>query len=167
MTQTAMIKTITSALSRSAGPALGIALAASALIATPASAHGDFGRYQDGWNQNGWAQNGGDSRLWQARQTCSGQQARALEFRLDRAVRMGAIAPRTAARIHASIDRLEDRAADECRERDWRGVEKVGFKYRDVSDWIAREAAQGRGYRDDRDYRDGPYNTGPDRWHQR
>lgn len=75
---------------------------------------------------------------------CSGQRAYTLENRLRHEEREGEIDEYSAARIHESIDRLEDQQRHECSEGDWRSIARIGRRYDRIGQWIESEA---HGYR--------------------
>ncbi len=77
-----------------------------------------------------------------AEAVCSGQRAGLLEQRLGHEVDEGDIDPGTAARIHAAIDRLEDRQRHECDEGDWRAIGRIGERYGRIENWIDAEAGR-------------------------
>lgn len=71
---------------------------------------------------------------------CSGRRAAELEGRLGQEEHEGDIDGYTADRIHAEIDRVEDKQRHECREGDWGGVRSVASRYDRIDEWISREA---------------------------
>ncbi|MEO0030321.1 MAG: hypothetical protein RIS94_79 [Pseudomonadota bacterium] len=124
----------------------GLVLAASLLAggAAQAQAWRNDGGYGGGY--------GGYGNSWEARRdyqnrvmdnVCSGQRGFALEQRLRREVSEGDLDPRTAERIHARIDRIQDRERHECREGDYRETRDVAEQYRQIGYWIDRETNDG------------------------
>jgi hypothetical protein len=81
-----------------------------------------------------------------ARTICSGQRAHGLEARLRHERDEGEIDGDTARRIHATIDRLEDRQRHECAEGDDRAIAAISDRYDRIEQWIGAEAHGGWGY---------------------
>lgn len=94
-----------------------------------------YGRGRHGWG-------GGDGMM---RAVCSGDRAYRLEDRLRHEENEDEIDPRTARRIHETIDRLEDRQHRECAEGDWRSVRDISYRYDQIGQWIDGEAHGDRG----------------------
>ena len=116
---------------------------ASGLLASPAAhaqSWGRYGGYEDGYHRH-FRDYDPDSGL--VRAVCSGQRAHMLEARLGHEVDEGEIDERDARRIHAEIDRLEDKQRHECAEGDWRAVRAIAARYDRVGDWIGRWAHGG------------------------
>lgn len=78
-----------------------------------------------------------------ARFICSGQRAHMLEDRLRHEVAEDEIDDDDADRIHAAIDRLEDRQRHECREGDRRAIGDIAYRYDRIARWIDGEAHRG------------------------
>lgn len=98
-------------------------------FATPAAAQYYPRPYGYGYGMEGGVQN-----------ICSGQRAYALENRLRHEQSEGDMDPYTAARIHQSIDRLEDQQRHECAEGDWRSLSRIGSRYERIERWIETAA---------------------------
>jgi len=77
---------------------------------------------------------------------CSGQRAQQLEQRLRHEREEGEIDGDTARRIHANIDRLEDKQRHECDEGDDRAIAGISDRYDRIEQWIGSEAHGGWGY---------------------
>jgi hypothetical protein len=119
---------------------LGMALAVSAFVAPVAQAQ-SFGFYIG--NGPSWQWREPDYRPavdWRAQQVCSGNRARQLEARLDHEYREREINPYQGDRIHAAIDGLERRQAQECREGDLRSIHAIAEQYDRIQGWIERSA---------------------------
>lgn len=69
---------------------------------------------------------------------CSNGRARELEGRLRHAVDEGRIDPRRADDLHAAIDRLENRAGQECAEHDTGSVHRIADEYNGLAEQIER-----------------------------
>lgn len=117
------------------------ALGAAAFISSPAGAQ-PWGAYVGGGGgyyhpRSYWMDN-----LVQS--VCSGQRAHTLESRLRHEESEGEIDPYSAARLHQSIDRLENQQRHECAEGDWRSIARIGSGYDRIGQRIEAEA---HGYR--------------------
>ncbi|WP_296616046.1 histidine kinase [Sphingomonas sp.] len=88
-------------------------------------------------------QRGYDDEDGLARFICSGQRAHMLEDRLRHEVAEDEIDGDDADRIHAAIDRLEDRQRHECREGDRRAIGDIAYRYDRIARWIDGEAHRG------------------------
>ena len=119
-----------------------MAVGASLIAAGPATAQswgiyvgtgGDHPRYDRGYRD--------DDRL--ARVICSGQRAHMLEDRLRHEVDENEIDDDDADRIHAAIDRLEDRQHHECSEGDRGAIVAIARRYDRIGQWIDSEAHRG------------------------
>ncbi len=84
-------------------------------------------RYRPGWD------NGINA-------VCSGQRAYALENRLRHEFQEGEIEGWQASRIQRSIDRLERKQREECREGDWRAIQSISYQYNQIGRWIDQQA---------------------------
>lgn len=98
-----------------------------------------------GWGGYGW---GGHDRDDDARlnAVCSGATARMLEGRLWQEAREGAIDGDEANRLHAAIDRLEDKGRHECAEGDRGGIWHVARRYDRIGQTIGEMAQRRWGY---------------------
>lgn len=125
---------------------IAVALAASALAASaPAAQAQSFGVYIGsgpswGWRPPVYEPAWRPAYDWRAQQVCSGQRARGLEAKLDHEYREGEIDPYQADRIHAAIDGLERRQAEECREGDIGAIHNIAGRYDGIQRWIDRSA---------------------------
>jgi opacity protein-like surface antigen len=121
-----------------------VSLAGSLAVAAPAAAQyypQPYGYNGYGYNSYGYGGYGMDGRI---QAICSGQRGYALERSLRHEESEGEIDPYAAARIHQSIDRLEDQQRHECAEGDWRSIARIGSRYDRISQWIETAA---HGYR--------------------
>ena len=119
---------------------LGIALAASALVAPAAQAQ-SFGFYVGNGPSWGWQAPAYRPPFdWRAKQVCSGNRAHQLEARLDHEYREREIDPYQGDRIHAAIDGLERRQAQECREGDLSSIHEIAGQYDRIQSWIEQSA---------------------------
>jgi len=108
--------------------------------ATSARAEG-FGIWFGSQSPYRYAERGGGD--WAIRAVCSGERAGRLEGRIRHEEAEGELDPRTAARIHDAIDRLEDRSRDECEEGDRRSIWRIAQQYDQIQGWIESEAHAG------------------------
>jgi len=124
-----------------AGVALLSGGAASAQGWWPAYDNSGYG-YQRGYG--GGYDDRDDDRI--AAAICSGQRAHGLEARLRHERDEGEIDGDTARRIHAMIDRLQDKQRHECAEGDDRAIAAISDRYDRIERWIGAEAHGGWGY---------------------
>ena len=117
--------------------------AASAQGWWPAYGNSGYG-YNSGYAYGGGYYDRDDDRS--ARTICSGQRAHGLEARLRHERDEGEIDGDAARRIHATIDRLEDRQRHECAEGDDRAIAAISDRYDRIEQWIGAEAHGGWGY---------------------
>ena len=119
---------------------LGIALAASALVAPAAQAQ-SFGITIGAGPSWEWREPAyRPAPDWLAQQVCSGDRARQLEARLDHEYREREIDPYQADRMHEAIDGVARRQAQECREGDLGSIHEIAGRYDRIQGWIERSA---------------------------
>jgi hypothetical protein len=118
-----------------------ILLAAGALLSTAANAQSwgvYIGNTPDYYGHDGYGRQG----VWDddVNATCSGQRARALEWRLRHEYEENEISGWDADRINRQIDRLERKQDHECQEGDWGAVRNISYQYRQIDQWIDQMA---------------------------
>lgn len=113
------------------------ALLAAGLMVSPAAHAQSWGVYVGNGHSGFGYQRGWDNGI---NSVCSGQRGYSLEARLRQEYREGEIDGRDADRIQRRIDKLEDKQRHECREGDWRAIQKIAGQYDQIGQWIDQEA---------------------------
>lgn len=122
-------------------------LLGASLLAAPAAHAQSWGVYvgnargYDGYGRDGWQDDWrrGDGGV------CSGRRAHELEAKLRHEYREHEISGWDAARMQRQIDRLEQKQYRECREGDWRAVQRISFQFDQIDRWIEQRAHGGWG----------------------
>ncbi|MGZ3172069.1 MAG: histidine kinase [Croceibacterium sp.] len=111
------------------------------LMAAPAAHAQSWGVYvgnapgYDRYGRGDWQRGDGG--------VCSGQRAHALEAKLRHEYRENEISDWEATRMQRQIDRLEQKQYRECREGDWRAVQRISFQFDQIDRWIEQRAHGG------------------------
>ncbi|HSQ95232.1 MAG TPA: hypothetical protein VLM18_03915 [Croceibacterium sp.] len=109
------------------------------LLVSPAAHAQSWGVYAgnargyDGYDQHGDWQRGGAG-------VCSSERAHSLEAKLRHEYRENEIDRWDAMRIQRKIDGLERKQYRECREGDWRAVQRISFQFDQIDRWIEQQA---------------------------
>jgi len=124
-----------------------LALGSAVVTVAPASAQDWRGGYGNGYG-GGWRspREQGQIDRYLVDSTCSGQRGYMVENRLRLEVNRGTIDRRTARRIQAAINDLQDQERHECEERDFHSAREIGKDYIRVRAWIDQESGNYRGY---------------------